>query len=243
MADEVDEVAQDGADEATRAFRALTREVADARAELSIMRRAIEDIGPALADARVPDYSPTLAEIAAAQEAMLDAITNIERHPAIQVGPEAYVARTAQVIEQAGRGRLRDAESTAQAIQGTARVLEGMLGSARTRRAQNRRLVQAAAVGIAAGLVCVPLLGFPLARGLPFGSLPDTLAASALGADRWSAGMGLMQRADPPRWNSFVASYRMAEAGGLDLKNCYETVSRTAQEQRCTVTIRPPGGR
>lgn len=238
-----DQVEADAPDAATRAFQDLTREVADVRAELSVMRRALEAIGPALAEARAPDYSPTLAEIAALQGEMLDAIASIERHPAIQVGPETYTARTAQAIEAAARGSLRDAESVSQAIRGSARDIEVVLGSARTREVQTRRLVQATAVGVVAGLVLFPLLGFPLARGLPFGSLPDTLAVSAVGGDRWSAGMGLMQRADPQRWNGFVAGYRTAEAGGHDLKGCYDAASRTGQEQRCTVTIRPPAAR
>ena len=72
-----------------------------------------------------------------------------------------------------------------------------MLGSARTREAQNWRLLQAAAIGVVAGLILFPLLGFPLARNLPFGHLPDTLATAALGEDGWSAGLGLMQRTDP----------------------------------------------
>ena len=48
-----------------------------------------------------------------------------------------------------------------------------MLGSARTREAQNWRLLQAAAIGVVAGLTLFPLFGFPIARILPFGSLPD----------------------------------------------------------------------
>lgn len=238
MVNGVDEVAGDSADEATQAFRDLTREVADARAELSVMRRAVEAIGPALAEVRAPDYSPTLAEIATVQEAMLEAIAAIGRHPAIQVGPEAYAARTAQAIEQAGRGALRDAESTAQAIRGTARDLESVLGSARSRQAQNRRLAQAVAIGVAAGLVLFPLAGFPLARALPFGSLPDSLAASALGEERWGAGMSLMQRANPGRWNSLVEGYNAARAAVDELKACQEIASKMNKDQRCVVNVR-----
>ena len=65
-----------------------------------------------------------------------------------------------------------------------------MLGSARTREAQNWRLLQAAAIGVVAGLILFPLLGFPLARHLPIGHLPDTLATAALGEDGWSAAWG-----------------------------------------------------
>lgn len=186
MADQVKDVEEDGPDEATQAFRDLTREVADVRAELSVMRRAVEAIGPALGDARPPDYSPTLADITTLQKAIVVAIQKIEKHPAIQVGPEAYAARAAQAIEGSIRGTLRDAEGTAHAIRSSARDVEAVLKSARSREGQNKRLAQAGAIGMVVGLVLFPLLGFPLARALPFGSLPDSLAASALGEDRWN---------------------------------------------------------
>jgi hypothetical protein len=72
-----------------------------------------------------------------------------------------------------------------------------MLGSARTREAQNWRLLQAAAVGVMAGLILFPLLGFPLARSLPFGSLPDALATAVLGEDGWSGAVPIPRSGTP----------------------------------------------
>lgn len=227
-------------DAATLAFESLTGEVADVRAELSVLRRAVEALGPALSEGRPPDYSPTLAQIAQQQAALGSHIERMEKHPALQIGPEAFAARVSHAIEQAGRGVLRDAEHTAQAIRGAAREVEAVLNSARTRAHQNRRLLQAAVIGLGAGLVLFPLIGFPLARGLPFGSLPDSLAASALGEDRWSAGMGLMMRANPGQWNGLVEGWRRAEAAGEELKSCFDAASRTGKEQKCSLSIRPP---
>lgn len=213
------------------------------RAELSVMRRAVEAIGPALGDARPPDYSPTLADITTLQKAIVVAIQKIEKHPVIQVGPEAYAARAAGAIEQSVRGTLREAEGTAHAIRGSARDVEAVLKSARTRESQNKRLAQTGAIGLAVGFILFPLVGFPIARALPFGSLPDSLAASALGEDRWNAGMGLMMRANPQQWNGLVEGYNIARAGGDGLKGCFETASKASKEQNCTVLIKPPPGR
>ena len=47
--------------------------------------------------------------------------------------------------------------------------------------AQNLRLLQAVALGVVASLILFPLLGFPLARNLPFGNLSDALATAVLG--------------------------------------------------------------
>ena len=48
---------------------------------------------------------------------------------------------------------LRDAEGAARAISGASQEAQALLGSARTREAQNWRLAQAAALGVAAGLI------------------------------------------------------------------------------------------
>ena len=63
-----------------------------------------------------------------------------------------------------------------------------MLGSARTREAQNWRLLEVAALGVAVGLILFPLLGFPLVRALPFTTWRDSLATAALGEEPWRAG-------------------------------------------------------
>jgi len=114
-----------------------------------------------------------------------------------------------------------------------------MLGSARAREAQNWRLAQVAALGVVAGLILIPLLGFPLARILPFG-LSDMLATAALGEDGWSAGAGLMSRADPAQWRAIHESLLRSEAAGDELKGCYEVARKTGKEQRCVVTVQPP---
>ena len=115
-----------------------------------------------------------------------------------------------------------------------------MLGHARTREAQNWRLLEVAALGVAAGLILFPLLCFPLARILPFGSLPDRLAAAALGEDGWSAGAGLMSRADPAQWRAINESLLRSEAASDELKACYETAKKTGKKQRCNVVMKAP---
>ncbi len=94
-----------------------------------------------------------------------------------------------------------------------------MTGQSRGVQEQRAWIISTAAIGAAVGLLAFPLLVFPLARFLPFGNLPDGLAASALGENRWKAGMGLMSRANPGKWNGFVADYTMVRAADGELKN------------------------
>ena len=115
-----------------------------------------------------------------------------------------------------------------------------MLGSARIREAQNWSLAQAAVLGVVAGLILFPLLGFPFARVLPFGSLPDTLATAALGEDGWSAGAGMMSRANPAQWRTINESLLRSEAAGEELKDCYEAAKKNGKEQPCNVVLKVP---
>ena len=118
------------------------------------------------------------------------------------------------------------------------RDVQAVLGSARTREAQNWSLAQAAVLGVVAGLILFPLLGFPIARNLPFGSLSDRLAIAALGEDGWSAGAGLMSRANPQQWRVINENLLRSEAAGDELKGCSDAANKTGKEQRCTVAVR-----
>jgi hypothetical protein len=226
-------VREDQLDDATRAFE-------DLRAEVVVLRRAVEALGPALKENRAPDYSLTLGQIAKAQATVCEHLASMEGHPALQLTPEAFRARVERAVTEASRQVLRDAEGAARAISWANQEAQAMIGSARTREAQNRRLLQAVAIGIAAGLILFPLLGFPIARNLPFGSLPDTLATAVLGEDGWDAGARLMQRADPAQWKIINESLLRSEAAGDELKTCYEAAKKMGKEQRCNALVKLP---
>ena len=70
----------DQLDDATRAFD-------DLRAEVAVLRRAVEALGPALKENRSPDYSLSLGHIAKAQAAIGTRLETIEGHPALRMTP------------------------------------------------------------------------------------------------------------------------------------------------------------
>src|SRR5829696_7942945 len=152
---------EDQLDDATRAFE-------DLRAEVVVLRRAVEALGPALKENRAPDYSLTLGQIAKAQATVCEHLAAMESHPALQLTPEAFRARVERAVTEASRQVLRDAEGVARAISWANQEAQAMLGHARTREAQNWRLLEVAGIGVMAGLILFPLLCFPLARILPF---------------------------------------------------------------------------
>jgi len=153
----------------------------------------------------------------------------------------AEVARReiARVYDASLRPARGDLERATREVLDAAHALHGATGHTRTGEEQRAWIISTAAIGAAVGLLAFPLLVFPLARFLPFGNLPDGLAASALGEDRWNAGMGLMSRANPGKWNGFVADYTMVRATDGELKTCFDSAQKAGKEQRCSITIRP----
>src|SRR6478609_4776309 len=96
----------DQLDDATRAFD-------DLRAEVAVLRRAVEALGPALKENRAPDYSLSLGHIAKAQAAIGTRLETIEGHPALRMTPAAFGE---QAVTNASREARRDAEDLVQGI-------------------------------------------------------------------------------------------------------------------------------
>ena len=225
-------IEEEGLDDATRAFEGL-------RAEITVLRRAVEAIEPVLRDNQAPDYSPTLGALTKSLDAIASRIEAIETHTGATVPAEVARREIARVYDASLRPARGDLERATREVLDVAHALHGATGHTRTREEQRAWMIRTAAIGAAVGLLAFPLLVFPIARFLPFGNLPDGLAASTLGEDRWNAGMGLMSRANPGKWNGFVADYTMVRATDGELKTCFDSAQKAGKEQRCFITIRP----
>jgi hypothetical protein len=164
---------EDQLDDATRAFE-------DLQAEVMVLRRAVEALGPALKENRAPDYKPDpWPDHQGAGHGL--------RASCGDGGPPGAAADASGLWGAGGAGGggrprrqvLRDAEGAARAISWANQEAQAMLGSARMREAQNWHLLEVAVAGVMVGLILFPLLGFLLVRALPFTSwrmiMPDGL--------------------------------------------------------------------
>jgi Family of unknown function (DUF6118) len=93
----------DQLDDATRAFD-------DLRAEVAVLRRAVEALGPALKENRSPDYSLSLGQIAKTQAAIGTRLEAIEGHPALRMTPAAFGEQLERAVGNASREARREAE-------------------------------------------------------------------------------------------------------------------------------------
>lgn len=223
MADrgEEDEAAAD----ATQAFE-------DLRAEVAVLRQAVEELPGAWEENRPPDTTPTLGAIAKGLAGVAGRLEAIEQHPALRLTPDQH----RQAIAQAGQGVMREAmQQLERATQGFAHErwqLASLIGSVRQQGEQRAWLVSTGFAALVAGLLLSPLA----IGALPFG-LDGRVAALIMGEDRWDAGAALMRAASPETWDEVAAAFQLTKANSEALDACGAAAAKARKDQRCTITV------
>lgn len=226
MNNEQDEI-EDEADSAAAAFE-------DLRAEISVLRRAVEAIPASLRENRPSDYAPTLGAIVKAVQGVEKRLAGIEDHPAIRLTPEQH----GRAIERAAANVMREPMETfrneAAALGLERRQLGQIIGAALTQESQRRWQLAFAGIGLALGFILFPLV----AALAPGGSYLSALAAGE--TNRWQAGGALMREASPEAWRELVTSANLARANAEAIKACGEAAAKAGKEQKCTIIVTVP---
>lgn len=149
MADEDDQSDAAGAE---RAFEGL-------RAEVLVMRRAVEALPHEWEDKRPPDYTPNFARIEKAISLFERRLAAVEGQPALQRTPEQY----ATAIERAGREAVAGAvQRLDQAVRDANNIgnnLTNVIGAVRGRRDQREWLIWIGVAGLWIGF-CVGVIAY-----------------------------------------------------------------------------------
>lgn len=205
----------------------------DLRDEVAALRAVIEQLPKRFRVAKGPDYSPTLS-------GMHQTLERIERHPALLVTPQRYGAELLSSIEATRREFANDWQSAVHSVQETSDSLIRYAGRLRTREAQRKVLIYAAAGGLGAGAVLWAIVAGPIARAFPISwRVPEQMAAATLNLDRWAAGSRLMESADPRAWDSLVAASQLWRDNVKSLEACAMEAAKTAKSQACKVAVSP----
>jgi hypothetical protein len=214
-----------GAADPARAFE-------DLRAEVSILRRAVEALPGSWEENQPPDYSPDMGRIAKGLNAVAGQLDTIQKHPALLLTPEQH----RQAVAQAGSGLMREAVQTldraAQNAVHERQQLASLIGVARVQDQQFRALCWASGIALVVGLVLSPLV----AGLLPFG-LNTRIAALVMREGRWDAGTALMQAASPSGWGRLVDSADVVRLNDDALRACRAAAAKAKKAQRCTITV------
>lgn len=206
----------------------------DLRAEVSVLRRAIEGLPAAIRENRPPDYSQDLAVLGKGLDEIGQQLETVLASPALNLTPE----QQGQGIARAGSALAREAaQRLDRATQETERErarLSGLIGQALTQDRQFRLLCWTGGVAFAVGLLVSPIL----ASVLPFG-LNARVAALVMHEDRWTAGGALMRAANPAGWDRVVADALLVDENREALDACRAAAVESGKTQRCTLTLEP----
>lgn len=220
-------MAKDQAGDPAQAFE-------DLRAEVSVLRRAIEGLPAAIRETRPPNYSQDLAILGKGLDEIGQALETVLASPALNLTPE----QQGQGIARAGTALVREAaqrlDRAAQEAERERSQLSGLIGQAWARERQVRLLCWTGGVAFAVGLLLSPMV----ASVLPFG-LNTRVAALVMREDRWTAGVALMRAANPAGWGRVVADTRLADDNQDALDACRAQAAESEKTQRCTVMVAP----
>lgn len=226
----------DGADGAERAFEGL-------RAEVLVMRRAVEAMPLEWEDKRPPDYTPNFARIEKAISVFERRLAAVEAQPALQRTPEQYAGAIQRAGEGATASAARQPDQATGETQKIGRALGEMIGQMRGQEKQQAMLLWtgliAAVIALAIGWIGGPYFDGAL---LPQGWKED-VAAIAMNTTRWKAGTALVEASDPKAWARLVADWTLIsdnKANNAAVAACRTEVAKTRKAAECRIIVPVP---
>lgn len=222
----------DGEDEAARAFEGL-------RAEVSLMRRAVERLAAERADdGHSPDYSETLGVIAANVTATAQRVDALVKSPALSLPPQEIGRQITAAGFDARREDHRLFTAAKQGMDEVAARLGRQLQSHTEAGEQRRRLWRIGLAGIAAGMALWAILAGPIARELPTSwLLPERMAARSLAMPMWEGGQRLMRAGDAQAFAGVLAGNRLATVNRDALEACRRQAAKARKAVRCAIEV------
>lgn len=207
----------------------------DLRAEVSVLRRAIEALPAVIRENRPPDYSADLAVLGKGLDELGEQLEAILKSPALMMSP----AQQGESIAKAGANLIREAAQrlgdAARAVEGERSKLAHIVGQAWAQDRQWRLLCLAGGVALAVGLVLSPIV----AGLLPLG-LNARVAALVMREDRWTAGAELMRAGNPAEWARLNADAQLVSDNRQAVDACRAAAAERGKVQHCQVVLSPP---
>jgi len=224
---------QDGAPaetvDAAAAFEALRREVA-------LLTVAVA--GLAAERAPAPDYSETLGEIAKGMSVAVGRLGKVMTSPSFGLSPADLARQIAAAGDEARRQDRAAVHQAQDALQRSARDLDGWIDRARLASLQNWRLIQAAAVGVVAGAILYASVPTMIVNAAPAAwAWPEKRAAHVLRREIWPAGERLMAVANPQRWQEMRTAQRIVEQNRVVLARCVAAAQKAKGATRCAISV------
>lgn len=207
----------------------------DLRAEVSVLRRAVEGLPEAWRENRPPDYSPDLGRMVNALGAVGRHLEAIEKNPMLKIEPTSY----RHAVEQAGMAasqRMQGVvDSAIREVQVERRKLAGIVGAARDRYRQRWWVLGAAGLAFLCGLAVAP----SIFREMGWGGISMRVASYIVGGSSlWESGGSMMMQDDSGSWDDLVTGSKIVHDNKVSIGECIEISNKTKEEKNCMVKIR-----
>lgn len=208
--------------------------------ELALMRRAVQHLAAERADIVIPDYGPTLTDMAKRMGAISENLKGMAGHPAMQMTPDSVGNRIAAAAEAARRSDQDRISQARNDLSHAAQEMRNVTAHARTAAEQQLQLYKVAGGALLAGILVWSFLPGTIARVMPESwHWPERMAARMVGASsRWDAGGRLMQSDSPEAWNALVQAADIQRDNRDTIDACRKSAATSQQPVRCTVRIR-----
>lgn len=207
--------------------------------EMALMRRAVQQLAAERADIVIPDYDPTLKEMAKQLGAVGGYLKSMTAHPAMQLTPETVADRIAGAAQSARRADQDQIVQSRTELQHATRELRAIANSVRTSADQRAIVIRAGLASALAGALVWSFLPGAIARALPDSwHLPERMATRMLDAPTATeAGIRLIRSQDPEGWQAIQLGARLEEQNREALSVCKAKAERTGAPVHCSVLV------
>ena len=190
--------------------------------EMALMRRAVQQLAAERADIVIPDYDPTLKEMAKQLAAVGGYLKGMTSHPAMQLTPETVADRIAVAAQSARRADQDQIVQSRTELQHATRELRAITNTVRTAANQRAIVLRTAIASTLAGALVWSFLPGAVARALPDSwHLPERMATRMLDAPTATeAGIRLIRSQDPEGWKALQIGARLEAQNREALSAC-----------------------
>lgn len=207
--------------------------------EMALMRRAVQQLAAERADIVIPDYDPTLKEMAKQLGAVGGCLKSMKAHPAMQLTPETVADRIAVAAQSARRADQDQIVQSRTELQHATQELRAITSKVRTSADQRAIVLRTAIASALAGALVSSFLPGAVARALPDSwHLPERMATRMLDAPTATeAGIRLIRSQDPEGLKAMQFGARLEAQNREALEACRAKAEKAGAPARCNVMV------
>ena len=182
------------------------------REELALLHRAVKGMAAERHELVIPDYNPTLAQMADKLGTVDEQLAEIADRPALRLTPEALGAQIKKAADVASQTQPDELQSARNNLVTATNAIVARVNSARAGDGQKLWNWGFAAGGIVIGMLIAAAWPNIADRLAPASwHWPEQRAAGALGMSMTDAGMHLISVEDPAKARDLIAAAQIVE--------------------------------